>query len=105
MALPRMPLRNKQPTGLWPYQGNRWEISNLYKQQVPVEWFSTGIFVIACSAWASANGCKSREKGYLRVKSSYLMCMIHLASKAGVPYIFTVQPKAGRSENIYYFAK
>ena len=33
------------------------------------------------------------------------MCMIHLASRAGVPYISTVQPKAGRSENIYYFAK
>ena len=30
-----------------------------------------------------------------------LMCRIHSASRAGVLHSSTVQPKAGRSENIY----
>ena len=34
-----------------------------------------------------------------------LMCRIHSASRAGVLHISTVQPKAGRSENIYWLCK
>ena len=34
-----------------------------------------------------------------------LMCRIHLAFWAGVLHISTVQPKAGRSENIYCLGK
>ena len=38
---------------------------------------------------------------YLRAKRRCLMCRIHLASWAGALHTSTVQPKAGRSENIY----
>ncbi len=34
-----------------------------------------------------------------------LMCRIHSASRAGVLHTSTVQPKAGRSENIYWLCK
>ena len=46
-----------------------------------------------------------RGQTYLRAKRRCLMCRIHLASRAGALHTSTVQPKAGRSENIYYFAK
>ena len=46
-----------------------------------------------------------RGQPYLRAKRRCLMFRIHLASWAGALHTFTVQPKAGRSENIYYFAK
>ena len=34
-----------------------------------------------------------------------LMCRIHSSSRAGVLHTSTVQPKAGRSENIYWLCK
>ena len=46
-----------------------------------------------------------RGQPYMRAKRRCLMCRIHFASWTGALHTSTVQPKAGRSENIYYFAK
>ena len=42
---------------------------------------------------------------YLQVDSRCLMCKLHSASWIGALLSSTVQPKAGRSEKLYYFAK
>ena len=46
-----------------------------------------------------------RGQPYMRAKRRCLMCRIHLASWTGALHTFTVQPKAGRSENIYFPGK
>ena len=42
---------------------------------------------------------------YLWAKRRRLMCRIHLAFRTGALHTLTVQPKAGRSENIYWLCK
>ena len=46
-----------------------------------------------------------RGQPYMRAKRRCLMCRIHLASWTGALHTSTVQPKAGRSENIYFIGK
>ena len=63
----------------------------------------------------NANGNKYLEQGssvlamrgqlYSWAYGKCLVCRIHSASRAGALHMPTVQPKAGRSENIYFDAK
>ena len=50
-------------------------------------------------------GIGNAGQPHLRARRRSLMCRIHFASWAGALHTSTVQPKAGRSENIYWLGK